>query len=148
MARSLIVSETQNIFKLENYGCWCYADLESMISLGAGKPQDEFDEACKALHENYECLRMDTGDDGDFCFPETTKYSIKQLNIKKTAEQICNESKQGMNDCQYYTCLIELTYVLDVFKLYMGRVYPDPKLRGGRFFDDFDSNSLAHAILG
>lgn len=41
-----------------NRGCWCYFDQTH--GQGRGQPVDRIDEICKQLHQNYECLLIDS----------------------------------------------------------------------------------------
>lgn len=138
-ARSLIVQETQSIFNLQNYGCWCHADLETGESLGHGQPQDEFDRLCKRLYDGYECIRMDNVDSKQqsTCIPSQTHYKVAALDISRSAKETCDLTRHEMNSCQYETCIVELSYVLEVFKLYINRVYPNRNYKHRKSADEF-----------
>merc|ERR1712166_325310 len=53
---------------LDKYGCWCYfgSELEGMVAgpgPGRGQPVDPVDNACRALHQAYDCIIMDIDDE-------------------------------------------------------------------------------------
>ena len=64
MSRSMH-SITMNL--INNYGCYCHFDFNIKKS---GKPVDEFDQVCKKLMDNYECMELDN----HTCDLEHTSY--------------------------------------------------------------------------
>jgi len=41
----------------DGYACWCTFDG---VKKGKGIPEDELDQICRSLHQNYECMEQDT----------------------------------------------------------------------------------------
>lgn len=58
---------------LNDYGCWCF--FESSHGNGKGKPVDELDTYCKALHDGYECIIADSEAQGQACVPWEIPYN-------------------------------------------------------------------------
>ena len=89
-----LINSTQNeraiddIFTNENfetinyYGCWCTLSSQDLNNgkhhpdsfWGKGKPVNWVDEACKTLHQGYECSVMDSEDRGESCKPWEVQY--------------------------------------------------------------------------
>ena len=61
---------------IRNYGCWCYfedEDNDGKLDIPKGPPRDYLDEMCKMLHQGYECIQMDLGEES--CQPWNTTYN-------------------------------------------------------------------------
>jgi len=107
----------------QNYGCWCY--LDDFHGLGKGKPIDGVDSECKTLHNNYECLILDTIEGvPDSCDenPWNVEYELKNTvklisaildRNQKDAVELCKES--NVNDvCAQNVCIVEMIFTIRV----------------------------------
>jgi len=69
----IFASMTQQITTSGDYGCWCYfASNNGYVGSGFGQPVDNYDRACKTLHDNYACMALDDST----CDPYTVAYNV------------------------------------------------------------------------
>lgn len=122
---------------LNRYGCWCYRGAD--YPGGRGIPQDDYDEACKAMHMGYDCVVSDSDTEenscvasGDCCNPVDTDYL---WFIKPSADYPgsytfeCAETIE-MDWCRARVCQIDLRFVSTFFELITYGIYPDRKTFG------------------
>merc|ERR1711981_908173 len=83
---------------------------------------DKFDDACKVLHEGYDCAMIDNGDDGT-CIPWEQDYSIFQIYSRMNVFQECTKQNKG-NDCAIRSCTIELNFIFFLFEKYFQNHFP------------------------
>ena len=107
---------------LSGYGCWCRFGATN-LKKGHGKTVDDIDKLCKTLTHGYECLKIDSTEDGTvpFCDPITTDYNFdiaKFLLVSnsfpaESLEDNCKNNNPG-NACAEQTCIIELSSLVDL----------------------------------
>ena len=101
----------------QNYGCWCYMD--DFHGLGRGQPVDKVDEECRVLHNNYECLILETSTASpDSCDenPWNVGYNLEASTellfsvIQRNEEKVINFCKEfNPNDiCAQNVCIVEI----------------------------------------
>lgn len=130
---------------LSGYGCWCRFGATN-LKKGHGKTVDDIDKLCKTLTHGYECLKIDSTEDGTvpFCDPITTDYNFdiaKFLLVSnsfpaESLEDNCKNNNPG-NACAEQTCIIELSSLVD---LKLGLYKHSKDLNGVYKELDFDAN--------
>lgn len=124
---------------INNYGCWCYGgefwpgarDLS-----GYGPAMDEYDEACKAHHQGFDCISLDAKAENESCQPNTTTYSLKvtpEANGDYTLE--CSDHIEHQW-CERRTCMVDLRFLARHWKLEDDEVIPDYASFGHSGFHD------------
>jgi len=139
MSRSI---ESGDIRLLDNYGCWCNFENNGVRGIRKGLPVDNFDQACKTLHEGYECINMDTNFQCDL---KNTVYksavgggSTSPMNLDRLQFE-CEKSNKAANekdqqfaadgsslDCKIKLCKVEGWFIQTIFKIvYREMVFPN-----------------------
>jgi len=96
---------------LNQYGCWCYFNAD--FGKGKSKPVDDLDVACKALHNGYECVEIDSLVEGEVCTSWDQSYlAISHTNLHTDAEivEAC-EVSVGATNCASRACAVETKFV-------------------------------------
>jgi len=111
LSRSAQFQNTAGVYasNLADYGCWCFPGAGQYAR---GEPVDDFDSACKLLHEGYECARLDGIERGEACASNEINYSYDS-SISLTVEEIqlgCENSNVG-NQCAIDACKVERWFV-------------------------------------
>lgn len=124
---------------LDGYGCWCYFD--DQFTAGKSKPVDKLDGFCKDLLEGYQCAIMDSIAEIDAgtltasqqCVPWMTTYHAANLGSDNIVREC--ELRNRRNACGRHTCIIESTFMSNVFRYLLegGRIFT--KNRHDRGFD-------------
>lgn len=119
------------------YGCHCQFDNAGMLShSGKGHPLDKFDQSCKQLRDNYECIMHDAILDGnDKCVPWEVEYGPVQIDKADKIAQGCaivagayagiglkgdyhgSDQQDALNECVEKTCVVETQFLHDISKL-------------------------------
>jgi len=127
-----------NLF--DTYGCWCYFNADGSLqgSLnnrhGMGRPVDEMDEYCRQLTWGYDCLLMesdqegfvmasaiDSSNDGNPCVPWEVSYlpgnggGFNSINV--LCETLNTLGGTENSECAVATCKIESLFVLNILAL-------------------------------
>lgn len=74
------------------YGCWCNFDSAGELTeSGKGKPVDQYDEQCKRLRDNYQCIMLDEEAviDGEMCKPWLQEYASIAVQDADGIAQAC-----------------------------------------------------------
>lgn len=79
---ALSQSKSPLLQALNPYGCWCNFDL--IPGPYIGEPVNEFDAACKTLHEGYRCIGIDNGQQ---CSDNAENYRIKPKYMRASSEE-------------------------------------------------------------
>jgi len=103
---------------LNDYGCWCF--FESSHGQGRGKPVDELDTYCKALHDGYECIMADAEAQGQECVPWEIPYNSAfgtGIPTGLTMQGLSDEcdTNNPANSCAQWTCKVEGWFVQQFF---------------------------------
>lgn len=124
---------------LDGYGCWCYFD--DQFTAGKSKPVDKLDGFCKDLLESYQCAIMDSIQEIDSgalspsqqCIPWQTTYHAANLGSDNIVREC--ELRNRRSACGRHTCIIESTFMSNVFRYLLegGRIFT--KNRHDRGFD-------------
>jgi len=128
-------------FNLFNtYGCWCYFNADGSLQgtlngrHGAGRPVDEMDEYCRQLTYGYDCLLMesdeegyvmaeaiDTANNGNACVPWEVSYLPGTGGGFSGINSLCELLNTIINsddkECAIATCKIESLFVLNILAL-------------------------------
>merc|ERR1739848_671178 len=103
---------TEQITGAGDYGCWCYfASNNGYVGNGFGQPVDNYDRACKTLHDNYACMAIDDST----CDPFTVSYNVPSnwiSSIPSTTDfaSSCNAENPG-DSCAANACIAESAFV-------------------------------------
>ena len=110
---------------LSEYGCWCY--FEDMVGRGSGLPVDKVDQMCKDLQHGYECIMMDSVEDGQACIPWDTPY--ESAFGQGFASKLGGMSMQSLQEecrinnppdsCAEWTCMVEGWFVQSWFTFHV-----------------------------
>jgi len=119
-------------------GCWCnFDEFGDLSSTGMARPVDEWDENCKTLRENYECIMMDMEAESVECIPWTEVYkpvavadvdSIADacfqvagghgyLNIPMLFGDYHGARQTEYNKCVELSCIVESHYIHHVARI-------------------------------
>lgn len=131
---------------INNYGCWCYGGEfwpGARDLTGFGPHMDQYDDACKAHHQGFDCITMDANAEGESCIPNEQDYLLKvtpQANgdyLLECADEIENHW------CKRRTCMVDLRFLARHWKLEADDVIPDYATYGHAGFHndvgDFDT---------
>lgn len=142
---------------LNKYGCWCYRGTD--YPGGRGTTQDDYDEACKAMHMGYDCVVSDApimedncmANPADCCNPVDTDYLwfIKPaVGLPGSYTFECAEDVQ-QDWCRARVCQIDLRFVATFFELITFGIYPDRVNLGHIGVDngEFDPTTCPDAAL-
>jgi hypothetical protein len=112
---------------------------------------DEYDDACKAHHQGFDCITMDANAEGESCIPNETTYSLKvtpESNGDYTIE--CDDSIED-DWCKRRTCMVDLRFIARHWKLEDDGVEPDYAAYGHEGFHNnagaFDAQSRDSVCL-
>lgn len=141
--RSRFIQKDQ-IRYLNNYGCWCNFDPNVKRH---GHPVDKYDQACKTLHENYECIQMDAKarDLSNGCDLVNTDYNsalgnggLSGLTIDRLTSE-CHEANE--NFCEARLCIVEGYFMQEFIKIaFQDFYFPDiEKFSAEKGFDRLES---------
>jgi len=103
---------TQQITTSGDYGCWCYfASNNGYVGSGFGQPVDNYDRACKALHDNYACMQVDDST----CDPYTVSYNVPANwigSIPATTDFATScQAENPADSCAANACIAESAFV-------------------------------------
>merc|ERR1712076_352340 len=146
MSRSI---ESGDIRLLDNYGCWCNFENNGVRGIRKGLPVDNFDQACKTLHEGYECINMDTNFQCDL---KNTVYksavgggSTSPMNLDRLQFE-CEKSNKAANDkdqqfaadgssldCKIKLCKVEGWFIQTIFQIDLNMLWLLVILVGKKF---------------
>ena len=135
---------------IDHYGCWCY--FWEAFGEGYGRPVDEVDMKCKALHQGYECVIKDTQDEIDALLLNNTNGQHDaqiqllapcledpwRVTYQATAWTLWRDIFEGCvmvnpNDiCKQRICSVEIFFILELFSAWKsGYVDNNLKHRNG-----------------
>merc|ERR1739848_359077 len=103
---------TEQITGQGDYGCWCYfASNNGYVGNGFGAPVDNYDRACKQLHDNYACMSLEDST----CDPFTVAYNVPNswISMIPTTDDLrtpCEEANAG-DSCAANACTAESSFV-------------------------------------
>lgn len=129
--------------KIQDYGCWCSFNTIINPIHQIAEPVDQFDKACKALHNGYQCGKIDHNNaimlglgqlhDIRSCDPSTHVYESGLLlediymigmygdpvdSLKQTCKQVNPD-----DTCAETACLVEGNFILTMFKIWTDAFY-------------------------
>jgi len=119
------------------YGCWC--DIENQLKRASnGEPVNALDTACRDLHHNYNCIRIEDNN----CNPRTLDASAGEYNLPisalsplVTVEDACG-GDNVVDSCAYNTCVAEAYFLRQtVSPVYAGN---------NNWIDMWNDSSLQH----
>lgn len=132
---------------INNYGCWCYGGEfwpGARDWTGYGPFMDEYDDACKAHHQGFDCISMDAKAEDKTCNPIKTVYSLlvsPQANGDYLLE--CDDSIE-FDWCKRRVCMVDLRFIARHWHLEELGVEPDYAKYGHNGFHnnagDFDTD--------
>lgn len=128
------------------YGCWCNFDIDGALSrAGRGKPTDDWDQNCKSLYDNYQCILADGAeypDGASECEPWSVEYGEVQTSNADLIQQECariagkfgaqavalgldvlygnyhgNNRQVEYNKCVEIACVVESTFIFNLANL-------------------------------
>lgn len=113
---------------INNYGCWCYGGEHwpgSRDMSGFGETVDEWDEACKAHHQGFDCISIDAEIEGETCNPNETDYLLK-IAPQSDGDYILQCADEiDSTWCERRTCLVDLRFMARHWKLELEEDFPD-----------------------
>jgi len=124
---------------INNYGCWCYGGdfwPGARDWTGFGPFMDQWDDACKAHHQGFDCIVMDAEDESESCIPNETEYALlvkPQANGDYTLE--CADDI-AENWCQRRVCMVDLRFIARSFELEDLGIEPNYEAFGHAGFHD------------
>ena len=104
------------IKKIDEYSCWCY--FNENHGSGKGKPIDGLDEACKTLHDGYECSMRDAETEGTTCIPWEVDYQAAGM-LENDLGLACENSNPN-NNCAARACAIEGAFISNMLSFFIG----------------------------
>lgn len=124
----------QTINRINEMSCWCY--FNDLHGSGKGKPIDSLDEACKVLHEGYECAMRDAEDEGTTCVPWEVSFNAASF-LATDLGQACEDSNPG-NNCAARACAVEGAFINNLLDFFIGggSINNDNKHDNGFSVDD------------
>lgn len=139
---------------INNYGCWCYGGEYwpgARDWTGFGPFMDEYDDACKAHHQGFDCITLDAEAEGESCIPNETTYSLKVSPMANGDYLLeCDDSIE-FDWCKRRTCMVDLRFLARHWKLEDDGVEPDYAAFGHAGFHDdagdFDAQSRDSVCL-
>jgi len=108
----ILATMTEQITASGDYGCWCYfASNNGYVGNGYGGALDNYDRACKTLHDNYACMELDDAT----CDPFTVSYNVPAAWIGSIPTMVdfepsCTAENPG-NVCGANACVAESAFV-------------------------------------
>lgn len=134
---SLSKSKSPLLQALNPYGCWCNFDL--IPGPYVGEPVNEFDSACKKLHEGYRCIGIDNGQQ---CADSAESYMLKPKYMRSNSkDQLIDslysycEKMYPTDECGQNLCLVEAYFINQVFNLLQSGKRIDLKMSHKMGFD-------------
>lgn len=113
---------------INNYGCWCYGGEfwpGARDMSGFGDSVDEWDDACKAHHQGFDCIKIDAEIEGEVCEPNETDYLIN-ISPQASGNYILECADENSNDwCKRRTCLVDLRFMARHWKLELDENFPN-----------------------
>lgn len=116
-----------NLENIDEYGCWCYFDEDS-ITNGRGSPVDTIDRHCKVLSHGYQCAILDAEAASiTDCVPWEQAYnagiSFGLEAIKDTCESVNTDL------CAQFACNVEGVFTIQMINAFLtsGSITPDFK---------------------
>lgn len=112
----ILATMTEQITGSGDYGCWCYfAENNGYVGNGYGAALDNYDRACKALHDNYACMEIDDAT----CDPFTVSYNVPDnwiATIPTTDDFSTSCNAENPNSvCAASACIAESSFVKTYF---------------------------------
>jgi len=93
--------------KLNGRCCWCHFDDDH--GAGKGLPLNGLDEACKSLHDCYECAMRDGEDENSPCVPWEVDYVSATGGTTESLYEACQ--RENDNNCASRACACEGQFV-------------------------------------
>jgi len=110
----LMATLTEQITGSGDYGCWCYfGSNNGYVGNGYGGALDNYDRACKTLHDNYACMQVDDAT----CDPFTVSYIVPTSWIIQLGDPLMTDFSTGCNAenpndaCAASACIAESAFV-------------------------------------
>lgn len=148
LSSSLSKSKSPLLQALNPYGCWCNFDL--IPGPYVGEPVNEFDAACKKLHEGYRCIGIDNGQQ---CADSAESYMLKPKYMRSNSKDQLIDSLYSYCDKMYPTdecgknlCLVEAYFINQVFNLLQSGKRIDLKMSHKMGFDPNQQCELRAAL--
>lgn len=117
LTRAITTDTPGNVSALNNYGCWCYFEVDN-YHRGKGKHIDSYDALCKKYNQGMECISLDLGGSG--CEPWVQAYTaIPNLSLSALGlavvdiEQACIDENPG-DQCAQTVCHVESKFIHDI----------------------------------